>query len=74
MGNNPSIKKNITQVKTTMNKEERNKFVIPLSSWTWRFIPNLFATPNHVLQKLGKPDCMIFDAAYQHTPDSSPST
>ena len=55
-----------------MNKEKRNTFVIPLSSWVWHFIPNLFATPNHVLQKLGKPDRMIFDAAYQHTADSIP--
>ena len=72
MGNNLSIKKNVDQGKKTMNKEERNKFVIPLSSWAWRFIPNLFATPNLVLQKLGKPDRMIFDEAYQHTAGSIP--
>ena len=52
-----------------MNKEEKNKFVIPLSGWSWRFIPHLFLTPQHILIKKGK-ERMIYDAAYQHTRDS----
>ncbi len=53
-----------------MNKEERNSFVIPLSMWAWRFTPNLFATPNHLLQKLDRKDRLIFDAAFQHDAES----
>ena len=44
-GNNPSIRQNLDQVMKTMNKEEKNIFVIPLPGWTWRFIPHLLYTP-----------------------------
>ena len=70
-GNNPSVKANMTSVKETMNKEDRNKFVIPLSCWSWRFIPHLFITPKHILLKNGKKR-MIYDAAHQHTRESIP--
>ena len=53
-----------------MNKEERNSFVIPLSMWAWRFTLNLFATPNHLLQKPDRKDRLIFDAAFQHDVES----
>jgi len=70
MGNNPSVAKNMASVNKTMNKEDRNKFVVSLSSWLWRFVPHLFGTPIHVHQRPGKKDRMIFDAKYMHTPDS----
>ena len=69
-GNNPSVKANLDKVKKTVNKEDRNKFVVPLSSWMWRFIPHIFVTPQHLLQKAGKKDRMIYDASYQITKDS----
>ena len=40
--------------------------------WSWRFIPHLFITPQHLLIKPGKKDCMIYDAAFRHTFDSIP--
>jgi hypothetical protein len=70
-GNNPSVKANMKSVKETMNKEDRNKFVIPLSCWSWRFIPHLFITPHHILIKKDKKR-MIYDAAHQHKSDSIP--
>ena len=51
-GNNLSIKKNADAVMKATNKEDRNKFVIALSSWSWRYIPHLFITPHHILQNL----------------------
>ena len=69
-GNNPSIKANLEKVKKTVNKEDRNKFVVPLSSWMWRFIPHIFVTPHHLLKKAGKKDRMICDASFQVTRDS----
>jgi len=33
-GNNPSIRRKMDQVMKTMNKEEKNNFVIPLPGWT----------------------------------------
>jgi hypothetical protein len=71
-GNNESIKKNLPKVKKTMNKENKNKFTAPLSGWSWRFIPHLFFTPIHLLQKPGKKDRIIYDAAFRHTADSIP--
>ena len=65
-GNNPSVKQKLSQVMKTMNKEERNNSVIPLSAWLWRFIPHLFCTPQHILEKEGKKDRQIFDAKYRH--------
>ena len=44
-GNNPSIAKKLDNVLKRMDKEHKNKFVIALPSWTWRFIPYLFITP-----------------------------
>ena len=71
-GNNPSIRQKLDQVMKTMNKEEKNNFVIPLPGWTWRFIPHLFYTPQHILEKVGKPDRQIFDAAFRHDANSIP--
>ena len=53
-GNNPSIAKHLPAVMKTMNKEERNKFVIPLPGWMWGFIPYLHFTPHHYLLKNDK--------------------
>ena len=71
-GNNPSIAKNAVDVLKTMNKEHKNKFVIALPSWTWRFIPHLFITPQHNHVVAGKKDRLIYDAAFQHDAESVP--
>ena len=71
-GNNPSIKKKLAQVMKTMNKEQRNNFVIPLPMWLWRFIPHIHYTPNHLLEKDNKKDRQIFDAAFRHDANSIP--
>ena len=71
-GNNPSIGKKLAQVMKTMNKEHRNKFVIAIPSWTWRFIPHLFITPQHNHERKGHKDRLIYDAAYMHDADSIP--
>jgi hypothetical protein len=48
--NGPTIDKKLDQVRKTMNKEDKNNFVIPLPHWTARFIPHLFLTPQHILE------------------------
>jgi ABC-type phosphate/phosphonate transport system substrate-binding protein len=55
-GNHPSIRAKIDQVMTTMNKEERNNYVIHVPHWLWRFVPHCFITPQHILEKQGKKD------------------
>jgi hypothetical protein len=70
MRNCPTINRKLDQVLKTMNKEDKNNFVIPLPHWLAWFIPNLFFTPQHILEKPGKKDRQIFDASKRYTPDS----
>ena len=70
--NHPSIDKKLPQVQATMNKEDRNNFVIPLPHWIARFTPHIFFTPQHILEKPGKKDRQIFDASRRYTPWSTP--
>jgi hypothetical protein len=72
MLNHSSIAAKLHQVLATMNKEDRNNFVIPLPHWSARFIPNLFITPQHILEHPGKKDRQIFDASRRYTWDSTP--
>ena len=71
-GNNPSINRKLAQVMKTMNKEHRNKFVIALPSWTRRFTPHLFITPQHNHERKGHKDRQIGDCSYMHDRDSIP--
>ena len=71
-GNNPSIKRNLAKVMTTMNKEERNNFVVPRSGWAWRFIPHLMIVPQHHHEVVGKKGRQIGDATFRHNQDSIP--
>jgi hypothetical protein len=71
-GNNKSIAQNLDKVITTMCKEERNNYVIPLPGWMWRYVPNLHFTPQHLLIKPKKKDRQIFDASFRHDATSIP--
>ena len=71
-GNHPSISQKLKQVQKTMNKEERNNFVIPFPNWMARFTLDIFFTPQHILEKLNKSDRQIFDASRRYTPTSVP--
>jgi hypothetical protein len=62
-GNHPSIKMKIDQVMFTMNEEERNNYIIHVPHWLWWFVPHCFITPQHILEKPGKKDRQIFNAA-----------
>lgn len=70
--NGPTIDKKLKQVMKTMNKEDKNNFVISLPHWVARFMPHLFFTPQHILEKPGKKDRQIFDASKRYTPWSTP--
>lgn len=72
MRNGPTVAKKLDQVDKTMNKEDKNNFVIPLPHWTARYIPNLFFTPQHILEKPGKKDRQISDASKRYNPESTP--
>ena len=66
MRNGPTIARKLDQVKKTMNKEDKNNFVIPLPSWLAPVIPHLFFTPQHILEKPGKKDRQIFDGSKRY--------
>lgn len=70
--NGPTIAKNLPQVNKNMNKEDKNNFVIPLPHWLARFIPNLFFTPQHMLEIKGKNDRQIFDGSKRYCENSTP--
>ncbi len=71
-GNNPSIMKKLDAVMKTMNKEERNNFVILLLAWIAQFTPHIFLTAQHNLIKEDWKDLLIFNAAKQPTMDTIP--
>ena len=52
-GNHKSIKKNLKKTMKTMNKEDRNQFLIPLSNWLARFISHIYITPSRAARKNG---------------------
>ena len=64
------IAKNITQVKKTMNKEDRNQYGLPFSNWIARFVKNLHLIFQGLLQKPGKNDRLIWNGSFQPTWDS----
>jgi hypothetical protein len=72
MRNGPTIDKKLPQAMKSMNKEDKNNFVIPLPHWLARYIPNLFFTPQHILEKPGKKDRQISDGSKRYTPFSTP--
>ena len=55
-----------------MNKEEKNGHVIPIPGWLARFVPNLFFTPQLILELAGKKDRQIFNAAQRYNKDAIP--
>ena len=71
-GNHTSISSRLDQVMVTMNKEERNNYVLHVPHWIWRFVPHCFVTPQHILIKPGKKDRQIFNASRKYDWDSIP--
>jgi hypothetical protein len=71
-GNHPSIRAKLSQVLTTMNKGERNSYVLHIPHRLWRFMPHCFITPQHILKKPGLKDHQIFDASHKYDWDSVP--
>ncbi|MGH3053954.1 MAG: hypothetical protein ACRDL7_03130, partial [Gaiellaceae bacterium] len=67
-GAHQSVSNNIPGVMTTLNKEERNGYIIPLPKWTASFIPNLHLSPAGLLVRSGKKDRLVFDASFRPFP------
>ena len=67
-GNHRSIRQHLEKVNKTMNKEERNNFVIPLYWWLTFFIINHQLSPQGYLVKPDKKDRLLFDASHRPYP------
>ena len=63
-GNHSSIDKNLEKTMKTMNKEEKNQYLIPLPSWVTRFIPHIHITPQGLLMKKDKNDRLVWDGTF----------
>ena len=64
-GNHTSIKQSLDKVMKTINKEDRNQYLLPFPNWLARFIPHLHLTPQGLLSKQGKNDRLIWDGSFQ---------
>jgi hypothetical protein len=53
----------MSQVVATTNKEKCSDYIVHAPHWLWRFMPNCFITPQHILEKHGKKDSQIFNAS-----------
>ena len=55
----------------TINKEDRNQYLLPFPNWLARFFENIHLTPQGLLSKLGKNDRLIWDGSFQPKRDST---
>lgn len=70
-GNHPSIARNETQVLKCMAKDIRHNYSFTLPTYLAPFLPHLFVTPQHLLQRPGKDDRLIYDSSKRYTPEST---
>ena len=63
-GNHSSIDKDVEKTKKSMNKEDRNQYLIPLPIWLTRFIYSLHVTPQGLLVKKGGNDRLVWDDSF----------
>ena len=63
-GNHSTIDSNIEKTLKTMNKEDRNQYLVSLPNWLARFIPNLHITPQGLVIKDGKNDRLVWDGSF----------
>ena len=64
-GNNTTVKKNLDQVLKSLNKEDRNQYLLPFPNWLVRFFKNLHLTHQGLLSKPGKNNILIWDGSFQ---------
>ena len=48
----------------TMNKEDRNQYLLPFPLWLARFVQNLHITPQGLISKPGKNDRLVWDGSF----------
>ena len=63
-GNHVSIATNIAKVLQTINKEDKNSFLMVLPAILGRLIPNIRYTPQGLVVKAGKNDRLIWDGSH----------
>ena len=72
-GNHPTVASHHNQLETSLAKEERYQYVIPLPSWVTRFIPNLHINPLGIIIKPGKEDRLVIDPSFRVSPSAIPA-
>ena len=55
----------------TLNKEDRNQYLLPFLNWLARFFENIHLTSQGLLSILGKNDRLIWDGSFQPECDST---
>jgi len=62
-GNQPSVLENMTEVRHTMNKEEKHSHLAPFFSWVCVFSPSAQHVPQGMVIKLGKSPRIVWDGS-----------
>jgi hypothetical protein len=63
-GSHKSIEKNHEAFRRAMNKEDKQDYVLTFPAYIKDYIPDLWLTPNVLVQIPGKKDRVIFDASF----------
>jgi hypothetical protein len=63
-GNHKTLSKNPAAFRKAMNKEDKREYVLTFPAYLKDFIPDLWLTPNGLLQIPGKKDRVIFDSSF----------
>ena len=64
-GNHSSLMANPEKIKKTMNKEERNSHLFPVSSFLCRFMSKVSNIPQAIIIKEGKNDRLVWDGSFR---------
>ena len=71
-GNHKSVQQNHKAFSKAMNKEDKRDYVLTFPAYIKNYIPDLWLTPNGLVQIPGKKDRVIFDASFRIHADSRP--
>jgi hypothetical protein len=63
-GNHMSLTSNLTAFQQAMNKEDKQNYILTFPAYLKDYIPDLWLTPNGLIQIPSKKDRPIFDALF----------
>ena len=62
--NHVSVTKDVKRTFCTLNKDDKNRFLLTFPNWLARFVPHLHLTPTGLVTIEGKKDRFVFDGTF----------